>query len=469
VVALLRPQRWGKTVFLGVLANYYDISNAKSPFIRIPGGDTSLAHSFSILRFDLALAARSVPATATVEEMMVATKAALDSAVMTAALDFVTRYKNIKADFTLSPLDLLIQLAHKARVSGAPLYVLVDECDALLRTLAITSGNRAIDVLAGRQGPLREFFGRFKSLHDTGILPRIFLTGISPMGLDTMTTGFNIVTDVSQDAPFNGAIGFTNSDLEDALFQCLGFPKQSDEQKLVIDMLKRCGNGYLFSSGLNESDGMFQSVMVVQALTQLRLLPGVLTTESVRAFTSTWMPSGPIGMETERKLLDFFMQSRSMYLLLPKIIAGGLIAAPSPLSSLAVVEQIEAAAPAANTNPDERSVTFLTVVAAAQLEPSPAILKNPAEATLARILYFEGLLTHSPQAIATLRVSNESMKHRFIDRFSKHLSEDHSLHSATLAFIERGDTKKMESLLASLCRPGLLGQSIEEWYELHCS
>ena len=76
VVALLRPQRWGKSVFLDVLANYYDVSNAKQPLIRIPDGDTPLAHSFSILRFDLASAARSVPAAATVDEMKAATTAA---------------------------------------------------------------------------------------------------------------------------------------------------------------------------------------------------------------------------------------------------------------------------------------------------------------------------------------------------------------------------------------------------------
>lgn len=469
VVALLRPQRWGKSVFLDILANYYDVSNANQPLIRIQGGDTPLAHSFSILRFDLASAARSVPAAATVDEMKAATKAALDAEIRASVESFVERYSAFEVNITADDSHVLLpRIARWAQRRGAPLYVLVDEYDALLRTLAITSGDRAVDVLAGRQGPLREFFGRFKSLHDSGLLPRIFLTGISPVGLDTMTTGFNIVTNVSHDAPFNGTIGFTHADVEEALLQCLGLPKQSEQQQLVIEMLRRWGNGYLFSAGLGELDGMFQSVMVVQALTQLRLLPGQLTADAVRAFTSAWTPSGPIGVEPEKQLLDFFTRSGSMLTLLPKLVAGSLIAAPSPLSSLAVEQQVDSAAPAADIASAERSCSLLAAVDAVRLETSPALLR-PVEASLARTLYFEGLLTHAPQAAAALRVSNESMKQRFIDRFTAHLSEDHRLHAAALAFVEKGETRKMASLLVSLCRPGLLGQSIEGWYELHCS
>jgi len=68
-------------------------------------------------------------------------------------------------------------VAYWAAKHGAPRYVLVDVYDALLRTLAVTSGDHAAQTLAGRQGRLRQFFGRFKFLHDTGLLPRMFIAG----------------------------------------------------------------------------------------------------------------------------------------------------------------------------------------------------------------------------------------------------------------------------------------------------
>ena len=468
IVALHRPQRWGKTIFLDVLANYYDGKHAERPIVRIPGGDTPLAHSFSILRFDLASVARSVPTVASMAEMRSATMAALDKELVRAVEVAARRYSywdNI--DLAHDPMRLLTRIGEAASASGAPLYVLVDEYDALLRTLAITSGDNAVDVLAGRQGPLREFFGRFKSLHDTGLLPRVFLTGISPVGLDALTTGFNVVTDVSQRPSFNGAIGFTCADVEEALLQCLGLPKQSVQQQLIIEMLRLWGNGYLFAARLSESHGMFQSAVVVQALSELAEEPAPLTPDAVRAFTLRWTPSCPIGVAPETQLLDFFTRSGSMLALLPKLVSGNLMAAPSPLSSLSVESQVDAAAPAAEISGTERSGTLLAAVRAGQPEV-PLVLEHPAEATLARTLYFEGLLTHAPQAAAALRVSNESMQRRFIERFSAHLNEDRSLRAAALSFIERGETERLASLLASLCRPRLIGQSIESWYEIHC-
>lgn len=184
ITALLRPQRWGKTTVLQMVGAYYDVANKDKPVVTIPGGNTPLAHSFSILHFDLAEVARAVAFTGTEEKMRQATRAALDSAVHEAAFGFIERYPAAgpAIHMALPPKLLLLQLASWAAKQGAPLYVLVDEYDALLRTLAITSGDHAAETLAGRQGPLREFFGRFKALHDGGLLPRMFITGAFALG-----------------------------------------------------------------------------------------------------------------------------------------------------------------------------------------------------------------------------------------------------------------------------------------------
>jgi len=175
--ALLRPQRWGKTTVLQMVGAYYDVANKDEPVVTIPGGNTPLAHSFSILHFDLAKVSRAVAFKGTEAEMRQATQVALDKAVVSAVKAFCRRYSDApRFDISQPVSDLLADVADWAAKKGAPLYVLVDEYDALLRTLAVTSGDHAVETLAGRQGPLREFFGRFKSLHDADLLPRMFIT-----------------------------------------------------------------------------------------------------------------------------------------------------------------------------------------------------------------------------------------------------------------------------------------------------
>ena len=46
------------------------------------------------------------------------------------------------------------------------------------------------------------------------VVDRIFITGVAPITLDSLTSGFNIVTDITQDENFNEMIGFTEKELE---------------------------------------------------------------------------------------------------------------------------------------------------------------------------------------------------------------------------------------------------------------
>lgn len=177
VSVILRPKRWGKSVFLKMLASYYDSANAAAPLVRVPTGDTPLAHSFTILKFDVANVARALSSFVTERDMQTRVAAALDAEVRLAVRRAVYHYIIPGIDMTLPPTDLLVQVGAWAQSRGAPLFIAVDEYDAVLRTLAISSGAYALSALAGRQGPLREFFGRFKYLLDGDLSSRVFLTG----------------------------------------------------------------------------------------------------------------------------------------------------------------------------------------------------------------------------------------------------------------------------------------------------
>jgi hypothetical protein len=175
VTVLLRPRRWGKTVFLNFLATYYDIAFTDAPLVS--GISTPFAHAFTVLKFDLANVARALSSTGASIDVQAQTKSALDAEVRNAVEDVIQRYSIPGIDMTQSPTEMLRKLGRCVSARGAPLFIFVDEYDAVLRTLAITSGSHALSTLAGRQGPLREFFGRFKFLMDSGIASRVFMTG----------------------------------------------------------------------------------------------------------------------------------------------------------------------------------------------------------------------------------------------------------------------------------------------------
>ena len=49
------------------------------------------------------------------------------------------------------------------------------------------------------------------------VVDRIFITGVAPITLDSLTSGFNIGTDITQDVRFNEMMGFTKNELIEIL------------------------------------------------------------------------------------------------------------------------------------------------------------------------------------------------------------------------------------------------------------
>jgi hypothetical protein len=178
VAVLLRPKRWGKSTFLNLLIAYYDSTAA--PLVHVPGGNTPFAHSFTVLKLDLANVARALSSQvvgADVHNVQERTAAALDAEIRRAIYRATEQYGIAELDMMRPPIELLQRLGGWAEARGAPLYVFVDEYDAVLRSFAISCGTHFSTALAGRQGPLREFFGRFKFLLDCGLVKRVFMTG----------------------------------------------------------------------------------------------------------------------------------------------------------------------------------------------------------------------------------------------------------------------------------------------------
>ena len=95
-----------------------------------------------------------------------------------------------------------------ARAKGLHLYLMLDEYDNFTNAMLRADGNDSYRDITHGQGFYREWFKAFKSAFD-----RIYMTGVSPVTMDDLTSGFNIATNISQDPVFNSMLGFSEEEV----------------------------------------------------------------------------------------------------------------------------------------------------------------------------------------------------------------------------------------------------------------
>ena len=95
-------------------------------------------------------------------------------------------------------------------------------------------GNEVYHALTHASGFYREVFKMFK-----GMFERIFMTGVSPVTLDDLTSGFNIGWNISTDFQFNMMLGFSEVDVRTMLhyYKDAGLlPVSVDIENMIADM-----------------------------------------------------------------------------------------------------------------------------------------------------------------------------------------------------------------------------------------
>lgn len=108
-------------------------------------------------------------------------------------------------------LNLLNSLAQEY---DARLYLIIDEYDNFTNVVLNEQGDKVYHSLTHASGFYREVFKKFK-----GMFERIFMTGVSPVTLDDLTSGFNIGWNISTEPVFNRMLGFSEEDVRQMLQQ----------------------------------------------------------------------------------------------------------------------------------------------------------------------------------------------------------------------------------------------------------
>ena len=218
---LIRPRRFGKTLLINMLDAYYDINNADR-FEELFGErwiynhPTSLRAKFMILRFNFS----AVDATpGRLEE-------SFEEHCTNCFLAFLDRYERF---FEPGFREELMQrgnasgrmqyLDNRASNLGLRLYLIIDEYDNFTNTILSTYGTEAYHKATHGEGFFRYFFNVIKVMTSANgrALERMFITGVSPITLDDVTSGFNIGSNFTTSKTFNNIVGFSETELRTML------------------------------------------------------------------------------------------------------------------------------------------------------------------------------------------------------------------------------------------------------------
>ena len=245
-IMFLRPRKFGKTLFTSVLENYYDVKK-EDKFEKlfeetyIGKNPTRLKNSYYILRFNFS-------GINTKDEET--TMQGFRDKVIEAVQRFINKYEldfYINPDLSTEALLGSLFIAFENQRKEEKLYVIIDEYDHFANELL---GFRTDNFknLVSKNGKVRKWYEILKEGTES-VVDRIFITGVAPITLDSMTSGFNIIFDLTQDRSFNEMMGFTAEELQTLMKEQNISAK---EQKELLPIMKENYDGYKFSLKANE-------------------------------------------------------------------------------------------------------------------------------------------------------------------------------------------------------------------------
>ena len=260
-VFFVRPRRFGKSLFISMMRYYYDI-NEKDNFEKY-FGDLAIAKNPTsnrnkYLMFLLDFSKVEGMGGRTVEERF--------ANYMDAALiDFTNRYRAILPPemFQNVPRESKYRVViDAAKDKGLPLYLIIDEYDNFTNSLIRSAGNDPYRIITHGTGFYRAWFKLFK-----GDFDRIFMTGVSPVTMDDLTSGFNIAKNISQDARFNSMLGFSESEVLQIYRDFKGAGEFTEgDPEAIVKSIKPWYDGYCFAKEKIGRESVFNSDMVLYHL-----------------------------------------------------------------------------------------------------------------------------------------------------------------------------------------------------------
>ena len=263
---LIRPRRFGKSIFLNMLRAYYD-SSQKAKFEKrfgnlwIGQNPTPLQGRYQVLFLDFSKAGVGIENLEA--NFNLYCRRQLDG--------FMATYEDAYPERTVeefyastSAADKLSMIEVEAQRHGYPLYLIIDEYDNFTNVVLNEQGNDIYHAITHASGFYREIFKKFK-----GMFERIFMMGVSPVTLDDLTSGFNIGWNISTDYQFNMMLGFSESDVREMFQYYKDAGQLKGDVEAMITEMKPWYDNYCFAKEcLKQEARVFNCDMVLYYIRQ---------------------------------------------------------------------------------------------------------------------------------------------------------------------------------------------------------
>ena len=264
----IRPRRFGKSLFISMLKASYDkamTDRFDSLFSGLWAHEhpTPLRGRYQMLYLDFSQVGGDIDHLSTHFEEYCKVK--LDG--------FMRKYQNeypevvVKVFFEIQTVSgKLALIRDNAGALRIPLYLIIDEYDNFTNIVLNEKGEEVYHAITHASGFYRDVFKKFK-----GMFERIFMTGVSPVTLDDLTSGFNIGWHLSMNPKFDKMLGFSTEDVRAMLlyYKEVGMlPAESDVEVMLTEM-KPWYDNYCFAKECLKQDArVFNCDMVLYYLRQ---------------------------------------------------------------------------------------------------------------------------------------------------------------------------------------------------------
>lgn len=289
---LIRPRRFGKSLFLAMLETYYSIDYADSfndlfGNLYIGQHPTKWHNRYLVMRFNFS------EVKARLEDL----EQNFGRYCCMVIKNFILKYEHlmgadvwriVNPEETNPGLMLSSLKEYLSRTDCPRIYMLIDEYDNFTNTILSSYGAERYRNTTHGEGFIRSFFNVVKAITSNAdaAVDRLFITGVSPITMDDVTSGFNIGTNISMLPQFNSIIGFSDEEVR----QMIGYYKEADALppeatvEGILEIMKPWYDNYCFSS-LKLQEHMFNSDMALYFLNnylQLQMPPETMVDNNIR-------------------------------------------------------------------------------------------------------------------------------------------------------------------------------------------
>uniref|UniRef100_UPI0040577B60 AAA family ATPase n=1 Tax=Candidatus Electrothrix sp. TaxID=2170559 RepID=UPI0040577B60 len=216
----LRPRRFGKSLLCSILRHYYDINSADQ-FEELFGhtwiGRHPTADRNQCVIVSLNFSVVSIGSD--IQEIETSFRNHCNT-VLCSLRDIYPQLFNDMPELTLdAPVaNNLTRLLHYIQARNLPpIYLIIDEYDNFANQLVITNRDQLYQQLTADDGFFKTFFKTLKMGRETGAIYNVFITGVLPIAIDDMASGFNVAKFITLNPKFEQMLGFTQKEADQLL------------------------------------------------------------------------------------------------------------------------------------------------------------------------------------------------------------------------------------------------------------